>query len=658
MLSRLQFRRSLILIALIAATQTAVPRAQNTQRVGEGAPTGLLMGLVIDALGGQPVGNAEVRLSGAPQGTPNTVVLADEQGRFVFMPLPKGTFTISASRPGYAEGAYGRHRPLGLAQTLTLGDGDHLADLKVPIWKLAAVTGRVTDEAGEPVIGVAVRALRRTIVAGKQKLVPGPTVRTDDRGVYRIASLVPGDYAVVVPSTQASAPDSVIDLWLERRMTPGATKPGESDLNRDLSFSGATDALIVIERNRGAHVGAQSFVSIGAGSRAAVAPGLSAGRRIYVYPTQYHPAAPAAAQASIITLRSGEERLAIDVQLALTATSLVSGTVKGPDGPLMVALTLVPESDDLSSDTGFETATTLSDAAGRFTFVGVPEGRYRLRAILAQVPVSGAGRGAPPPPPSPGLSAPATTPVPVLGGFTLWGTHTITVGASDITDLAVSMRAGFRVSGRAEFAGSLAQPAPDVVRRMSATFDPADARPIVSITIGRGQFDERGQLSSYQLPPARYYLRINNPPAGWVLKSAMWNGRDVSNVPLSLDTDVAGLVITFTDRPSTLSGQVQNAAGASDPSATVLVFPSEPVAWTDYGDFPRRLLAIRVDRNGHFQTPNLPAGNYLLAAVPDESTANWQDPKVLQTLARQATSITLGEGEGRSATLKTVVVPR
>ena len=648
----------LVLIALIATVQSAVPRAQNTQRLGEGAPTGLLMGVVIDALDNQPVGNAEVRLSGAPQGTPNTFVLADELGRFVFMPLPKGTFTITATRPGYAEGAYGRHRPLGLAQTLTLGEGEHLADLKVPIWKLAVVTGRVTDEAGEPVVGVAVRALQRIIVAGRQKLVPGSTARTDDRGVYRIASLVPGDYTVVVPSTQASAPDSVIDLWLQRRMSPGAMKPGESDLNRDLSFSGAMDSLLVIERNRGAHVEGQSFVSIGAGSRAAVSPGLTAGSRLHVYPTQYHPAAPSAAQASIITLRSGEERLGIDIQLALTATSLVSGTVKGTDGPLMVALTLVPESDDLSADTGFETATTLSDVAGRFTFVGVPEGRYRLRAILAQVPVSGAGRGAPPPPPPPGLSAPAKPPVPVLGGFTLWATQSIAVGASDIADLAVTMRAGFRVSGRAEFAGSAAQPAPDLVRRMSATFDPADARPIVSITIGRGQFDERGQLSSYQLPPARYFLRINNPPAGWVLKSAMWNGRDVSNVPLSLDTDVSGLVITFTDRPSTLSGQVQTASGASDPSATVLVFPADPGAWTDYGGFPRRLLAIRVDPNGHFQTPNLPAGNYLLAAVPDESSANWQDPKVLQRLARQATSITLGEGEGRSTSLKTLTVSR
>jgi hypothetical protein len=647
-----------LLLILIACALSAVPSAQNPQRAGEGAPTGLLMGVIIDPLDTQPVPNAEVKLGGAPPGTPNTVVLADDEGRFVFMGLPKGSFTITATKPGYADGAYGRLRPMGLPQALTLGEGERLGDLRIPVWKFAAVTGRVTDEAGEPVIGVAVRALQRTIVAGKQKLAPGPTARTDDRGVYRIPSLTPGEYAVVVPSTQASAPDAVIDLFLQQRMTPGASKPGESDIGRDLSFSGATEALLVIDRHRGTRVGAQSFVSVGAGSRAAVAPALSAGGRIHVYPTQYHPAAPTAAGASILTLRSGEERGAIDIQLALAATSIVSGNVKGPDGPLMAVLSLVPDSDDLSIDTGFETATTLSDAAGRFTFVGVPEGRYRMRAILAQVPISGGmSRGAPPPPPQ-GLSAPSTPPLPALGGFTLWATQSIAVGASDINDLAVNLRAGFRIGGRSEFVGALAQPAPDVVRRMSATFDPADARPLVSITIGRGQFDERGRLSSYQLPPGRYYVRVNNAPVGWMLKSAMLNGRDVSNVPLSLDADVTALVMTFTDRPSTVSGQVQNATGASDPSATVLVFPADPGAWTDYGDFPRRLRAIRVDRNGQFQTANLAPGDYLLVAIPEDSSANWQDPKVLQALARLGTSITLGDGETRSATLKTSVVAR
>jgi hypothetical protein len=120
---------------------------------------------------------------------------------------------------------------------------------------------------------------------------------------------------------------------------------------------------------------------------------------------------------------------------------------------------------------------------------------------------------------------------------------------------------------------------------------------------------------------------------------------------------VAALVIAFTDRPSTVSGLVQNAAGAPDPSATVLVFPADSGAWTDQGGLPRRLRAIRVDRAGQFQTTGLPAGDYMLVAIPDESSSNWQDPKVLPALARVATSMALGEGETRSVSLRTSAVP-
>jgi hypothetical protein len=193
---------------------------------------------------------------------------------------------------------------------------------------------------------------------------------------------------------------------------------------------------------------------------------------------------------------------------------------------------------------------------------------------------------------------------------------------------------------------------------MSAAIDPADARPFVTTLIGRGQFDERGQLSTYQVPPGRYYLRINNPPPGWTLDHATVSGRDISNVPVTLDRDLTGLVITFTDRPSSLSGQVTSSSGSPDPTATVLVFPADPRAWTDYGALPRRLLAVRVDRDGRYLAERVPAGEYMVVAIADESSADWQDPIVLRTLSRLATTVTLTEGESRSLPLKTATVRR
>jgi hypothetical protein len=354
-------------------------------------------------------------------------------------------------------------------------------------------------------------------------------------------------------------------------------------------------------------------------------------------------------------VKSGDEHPAVDLQLKLVATSMVSGTVTGPNGPAMVALSLMPESDDLSSEFGFETATTVSDATGRFTFVGVPPGRYQLRGAWAQVPVGAAGSRGAAAPRTPVGEAPKPAPLPSLGGFTYWAAQTIAVGDTDINSLAITVRNGYRLSGKAEFVGTAPQPRPEVIRRMTATLDAADARPLISVTVGRGQFDDNGQLSTYQLPPGRYYLRINTPPPGWTLKGATYNGRDISNVPVMLDRDVTGITVTFTDRPASLSGQVTNASGQPDSSATVLVFPSDSAAWTDTGDFPRHIRAVRVDRDGRYQTVGLPAGDYLVAAIPDEATANWQDAAVLRSLARVATSVTIADGDSKSMSLRTTV---
>ena len=64
------------------------------------------------------------------------------------------------------------------------------------------MSGLVVDDGGEPVVGAAVRALRRTPPRGRE--FGGEwSATSDDRGFYRIAQLPPGDYLVLVPSISA-----------------------------------------------------------------------------------------------------------------------------------------------------------------------------------------------------------------------------------------------------------------------------------------------------------------------------------------------------------------------------------------------------------------------------------------------------------------------
>jgi hypothetical protein len=49
---------------------------------------------------------------------------------------------------------------------------------------------------------------------------------------------------------------------------------------------------------------------------------------------------------------------------------------------------------------------------------------------------------------------------------------------------------------------------------------------------------------------------------------------------------------------------------------------------------------------------SLPPGDYLVAAIPERLLDTWQDPKVLESLSRSATRISLAESEKRSVDLK------
>jgi hypothetical protein len=584
------------------------------------ARDGVITGQVVDAVTGKPVSAVIVSIGGLtipvhlgpspPPGQPRILTGAD--GRFVFRGLSPGSFTITATKSGYVDGSYGKRRPNGTSESVVLTEAVRSADAPVRMWKNGAITGTVADEAGEPVVGVQVRALGRTLVAGRPRFGgSGPllTAVTDDRGVYRFSNLPVGDYIIVASSRLVAAPASMLPR-------PGTRAQMPPELQGATGMPGSASAMQV----------GDAVFALGRGS---VIPPPPEGGRMFAYPPVFHPSAPMPAQAAAITIASGEERAGVDLQLQPVTTARVSGVLMSPAGPApgVILRLLAAGFEDVTLEQ--DAPATASDAAGNFVFPAVPSGQYLLHSSSAGGP-------------------------PGSNFVNNWLSMPLAVGGTDVDGVVAQMRPGLRISGRVQFEGATPPPAGNAARP-AIMIESADGRSFAF----PGQFntvaglaldlDEARTFAAGAFAAGKYFVRVQNSPAGWMFKGATIDGRDVSDTPFDLDRDATSVVITFTDRWSGMGGDVQ---GAGADGALVVIFPTGAESWTNYGLLPRRVRSARANAKGEFSMSSLPAGDYYVAAIADEQSAEWRDPKTLEALARVATRVTILEGEHKTVTLR------
>jgi len=150
--------------------------------------------------------------------------ITDAQGGFEFTGLPAGTYRVQASsgqyQAAYLGMALGGKRPIGngsldLGTPVVLADGQAYDKATIALPRGAVISGRVTDENGEPMARVQVYTLYYpTPTARSQR--NGSNWQTDDLGQFRLFGLQPGDYAVVAdarpntfvnPNAQADSED-------------------------------------------------------------------------------------------------------------------------------------------------------------------------------------------------------------------------------------------------------------------------------------------------------------------------------------------------------------------------------------------------------------------------------------------------------------------
>lgn len=639
---------------------TTVTQSQGTDDTTPKFGTGAISGVVTDGSSGAPLAGVFVQLSGG--GGPAASrpgQMTDARGRFVFTHLPASAdFSIAAARPGYISGGYKRTPGVPAAVRIALRDAEWMQTADVQLWKPAAISGTVRDELGDPVVGVPVRAVLESTVAGRRRIIAGPATVTDDRGMYRLANLDPGDYLIHVPNIQITLPA----VREPHRATPAAPPPASAAASATSAIPDVP-AVIRTDGDRGLVAGHFATPTPGSGARA--------------YAMAYHPAALSIADASAVTISFGDQREHVDVQLALVPTVTVSGQVSGSgDAIALLPIRLVPVGSEALA-VGAETAFTQTDALGGFTLLNVPAGEYTLLAsrTMSEYRRSGAmssdvamPRGA--------LMVTSSSMGQVPGadnvsyttrssaGAAVSGRLAVSVGDRDVTGLHVPVIEGVKISGTFRWDG--VETTPETIQlHPPVRLEPADGDLSLGVR-SRMTFRQLDQALPSPLPfevdgilPGRYLIGQMQSGA-YQLEAIEWNGRDLLTQPFEVDgtRDITGIVIRMTSKKIEVTGPVTDADGGTATSGAVLAFPADPALWKDFGLSATMFRTGTIVGGGTYRIDRLVPGDYLLVAVTDADRRHWLDADFLASVAPQATRIKVESGSTISQSLRIVTVRR
>lgn len=601
--------------------------------------TSVLSGVVTDGATGAPVAGALVALvSATPGGTMRPRQMTDSRGRYAFTHLPAGGYFVSAARPGYLDGGYRRPPGVTSGVRITLTEGEWFPGADVRLWKPATIGGVVTDERGDPLVGIPVRLLTRAPVLGAERWVAGPATTTDDRGVYRVANLLPGRYLVHVPGVQVTLPSGQVSLYGARPTTPAGPTAGVAQDGPDI-IRGADGRGIIIGHG--------------------ALPGMSG--RGSAYPMTFHPAAHTLDLAEAISVDFGDERMDADVQMRPVATVSVSGRVVGPAESIAdLPVRLVPRGAE-GLGLGMEAGLTRTDAGGAFTFHLIPSGDYTVLASrsVSEYSQSGALGTMTLVPRAANTFIVRSSSTQVIGtdGLSLrtqgaagphaMGQTPVSVGTSPVEGLVLTLMPAQRVSGHIEWDGS--ETPPEGVIPPTIRLEPADGNVELGLHFSLGQRPAAGQPPTRMtftidtVPPGEYVLGRVLAGTGWTLAGAEWNGRDVlsSPIPVTADRPVDDLVIRMTTQRNSLAGSVRGPAGPAASGGVVIVFPAAQAARRAAGISGTRFASTPILPDGTYNLGGLLPGEYLLAAIPQEDRRRWTDPEFLDAIAAQATRITV-----------------
>ena len=183
-----------------------------------------------------------------------------------------------------------------------------------------------------------------------------------------------------------------------------------------------------------------------------------------------------------------------------------------------------------------------------------------------------------------------------------------------------------------------------------------DAGPMTAI--GDTRVDAEGRFATSAYAPGRYRL------AGWTIPGPEWRlasfrigtADGVGQAFSISDRDLTDVVMTFTDKVTTVSGEVRAPESNASPEATVVLFPVDVPGWIASGMSPLRALSVPTSATGAYQLQVALPGEYLLVAIPPEILPD-VDAEFVRRFGSSAVRISIAAGDTKTQAL-TLVRPR
>jgi hypothetical protein len=328
------------------------------------------------------------------------------------------------------------------------------------------------------------------------------------------------------------------------------------------------------------------------------------------YAVTFFPEAQKMADAVPVKLAPGEEVAGIDIFLTLVHTVHIRGTVTGPGGVIASpAITLRWNDPDNTASVTAPIDITL-DKDQNFDIAGVTAGPYVLTASGSQA------------------------------GVTLTGRLPVNIGDTSLDHADLVIEPQHIWNGKIHLEGDDSDIPPGLVVSLSPR------RTLTAPT--RAEVSEDGGFSIPFSPDEIYDLFVANGPTDSYVKSVrMANAEHLSE----------GLESPATNSPpdldvvlGTQGGQVVGRAITSDPKvvasgAIIALIPDPPTGHI------QAYQTTQADEYGNFFLQGLPPGKYLLIGWLDQPPCDIYNPSDFTTCQTQGTSLTIAEGEEKSAQL-------